>query len=259
MTRIIIFGRKWVEGWVSEGECKVRRSCLKRLDGNEWKMGERSEGLPWKILFRASNVSDMVLQPRAASCTAGSFTPASSFSLNFILDLLVFNKYCMAEMMKEDRLYAKESHGSNRAPSQRSADLVLAVYTVDHYANHFLLALGPCFFKLKWGGWTAKLPPPTCPSGKHSQELLLCQDIQGCSLFIILVKCHTCPWPWLLPLTVTLFSISSQFKARVAGTNERLKDRTVFTPRWPQWASPSAHSIMSVERDTQQLCLLSWN
>lgn len=167
----------------------------------------------------------MLLQSRAAPCAAGSFTPASSFSLSFTLELLVFNKYCTAEVVKEDRLFAKESHGSKTAPSQKTWDLVLVVYTVDHDTDHFLLTLGPCFVKLKWGGWSSKLPHPVYPRGKHSQELPLRQDIQ-CSSFVcysclILVKCHTFPGLRLLPLTWTLFSISSQLKTRVAGTSER--------------------------------------
>ena len=42
-------------------------------------------------------------------------TTTSYFSWYFTLELLVFNKYCMAEVMKVGRLLTKESCGSKRA------------------------------------------------------------------------------------------------------------------------------------------------
>ena len=78
----------------------------------------------------------------------------------------------------EDRLLTKETHGSKRAPVQKTWDLVLVVYKEDHDADHILWTLGSYFIELKWGGWPSKLPLPPYSSGKHSKELLLEQVIQ---------------------------------------------------------------------------------
>lgn len=136
--------------------------------------------------FRVSNVSDVLLQSKPAPWTAGSFVLVTSFSLRFTLELPVFNQYCMAQRMEEGRLFSRRTMSLGE-PSQKTWNLVLAVYTGEHYASHFLLTPGPRFFKLKWGGWNSKLSPLPHPRGKCFQEPLLWQDTQDHS-FITLVQ-----------------------------------------------------------------------
>lgn len=75
------------------------------------KNGENRKGLTGKVLFTAPSVSDILLQARAAPCTAGSFPPTSSFSLSFTLELLEFDKYYVAEGMKKGRLFTGRAMG----------------------------------------------------------------------------------------------------------------------------------------------------
>lgn len=110
MTRIILFWekrRRRVEGWASERECSenehknaVRRGVL------EMNRSRKGRGMMGNVRIRVSNVSGVVLQD----------------SLSFTLELLVFNKYCITEMMKVGRLFTKDSCGSRRAPSHKAWD-----------------------------------------------------------------------------------------------------------------------------------------
>ena len=57
---------------------------------------------------------------RVAPHPAGSFILAGSFPLSFALELSVSNKYCRTEVVMDDRLLTKETHGSKRAPVQKT-------------------------------------------------------------------------------------------------------------------------------------------
>ena len=137
-------------------------------------MGENWEGHLWSW----DQKSDVVLPSRPAPHPTGSFFLAGCFPLSVTLELLVSNKYCRTEVVMDDRLLTKETHGSKRAPIQKTWDLVLVVYKEDHDADHILWTLGSYFIKLKWESWPSKLPLPPYLSGKHSKELLLWQVIQ---------------------------------------------------------------------------------
>lgn len=87
----------------------------------------------------------------SCSCAAGPFTTTGSFSWCFTLELLVFNKHCIAVVMKVGSLLTKESCGSRRAPDHKPWDNPYCLHC-GHYAYHFLSNLGLCFFKSQWRG-----------------------------------------------------------------------------------------------------------